>query len=128
MPSISSVAVLVPDYDQAIDFYVNCLGFKLLEDVSLSSAKRWVRVLPPGASETALLLAQATTDQEAQSIGNQAGGRVFLFLDTDDFERDYDAFKAAGVIFLEQPRYEPYGTVAVFQDPFGNQWDLIEAK
>ncbi|MEP3245255.1 MAG: VOC family protein [Sneathiella sp.] len=128
MPCISSVAVLVPDYDQAIDFYVNCLGFQLLEDVSLSPTKRWVRVLPPGASETALLLAQATTDQEIQSIGSQAGGRVFLFLNTDDFERDYTAFKNDGVVFLEQPRYEPYGTVAVFQDPFGNQWDLIEAK
>ncbi len=128
MPTISSVTLVVPDYDEAIAFYTEALGFTLIEDVQLSETKRWVRVAPPGAKETALLLAQAVKEEEKQAIGYQSGGRVFLFLQTDDFERDYAAFQKAGVTFLEEPRYEAYGTVAVFQDLFGNQWDLIENK
>ncbi len=128
MPAISSVTLVVPKYDEAIAFYTEALGFTLIEDVPLSETKRWVRVAPPGAMETALLLAKAVTEEEKQAIGHQSGGRVFLFLETDDFERDYAVFQNAGVTFLEKPRYEAYGTVAVFQDPFGNQWDLIENK
>jgi len=128
MSLISSVALIVPDYDQAIDFYVHDLGFDLLEDVTLAPGKRWVRVRPKGEVGTALLLAEASTEEQKAAIGNQTGGRVFLFLSTDDFERDHKSFLQKGVRFLEEPRFEPYGTVAVFQDPFGNQWDLIEHK
>lgn len=128
MSLISSVALIVPDYDQAIDFYVNDLGFDLLEDVTLAPGKRWVRVRPKGEEGTALLLAEASTEEQKAAIGNQTGGRVFLFLSTDDFERDHKSFLEKGVRFLEEPRFEPYGTVAVFQDLFGNQWDLIEHK
>ncbi|MCG8492772.1 MAG: VOC family protein [Sneathiellales bacterium] len=128
MSFISSVALIVPDYDQAIDFYVNRLGFELLEDVTLAPGKRWVRVCPRGEAGTALLLAEASTEEQKAAIGNQTGGRVFLFLSTDDFERDHTLYLENGVCFLEEPRFEPYGTVAVFKDPFGNQWDLIEHK
>lgn len=128
MPLISSVALIVPDYDEAIDFYVNCLSFDLLEDVTLAPGKKWVRVRPKGEEGTALLLAEASTEEQKAAIGNQTGGRVFLFLSTDDFKRDHKLFLEKGVRFLEEPRSEPYGTVAVFQDPFGNQWDLIEHK
>jgi catechol 2,3-dioxygenase-like lactoylglutathione lyase family enzyme len=122
---LSAIALIVPDYAAAIAYYVGKLGFRLLEDTPLTEAKRWVVVAPPGASETGLLLARADSDQQAASIGNQAGGRVFLFLRTNDFDRDYRKYLAAGVEFLEAPRSEAYGKVAVFRDEFGNKWDLI---
>ncbi len=122
---LSSLAILVPDYDEGITFYVNKLGFSLVEDTALSPTKRWVVVRPPGASETGLLLAKADSQEQEKIIGNQAGGRVFLILRTDDFDRDYARFAAAGIDFLEKPRAEPYGKVVVFRDVFGNKWDLI---
>jgi catechol 2,3-dioxygenase-like lactoylglutathione lyase family enzyme len=124
MPRISLTALLVRDYDEAIGFYVGKLGFVLAEDTDMGGGKRWVVVRPQG-SEAGLLLAQATGGQAAQ-IGDQAGGRVFLFLETDDFDRDHAAWTAAGVSFLEAPRREAYGTVAVFEDLYGNRWDLIQ--
>ena len=126
MPHLAAVTLVVRDYDEAIDFYVGTLGFDLVEDTALSAAKRWVLVAPPGAHETRLLLAKADGAEQAARIGNQTGGRVFLFLHTDDFTRDYAAWRARGVAFLEAPRHEPYGTVAVFADPYGNKWDLIQ--
>lgn len=122
---LALVTLVVPDYDTAIAFYCGALGFELLEDTTLSNTKRWVRVAPRGGG-TALLLARADGDAQQAAIGNQAGGRVAFFLETDDFDRDHAAFLAAGVHFTEAPRHEPYGTVAVFRDPFGNLWDLIE--
>lgn len=124
---LSAITLLVPDYDAGIVFYVDKLGFDLLEDTRLSDTKRWVRVAPKGA-ETALLLAKADSPDQVAAIGHQTGGRVSFFLHTDDFERDYAAMTAAGVTFLEAPRHEPYGSVVVFQDPFGNKWDLIQPK
>jgi len=124
---MTNVTLLVPDYDAGISFYVDALGFELLEDTQLAPDKRWVRVAPPEA-ETALLLAKAVTPEQVAAIGNQTGGRVGFFLETDNFERDHTAMKKRGVTFLETPRHEAYGTVAVFKDPFGNQWDLIEPK
>jgi catechol 2,3-dioxygenase-like lactoylglutathione lyase family enzyme len=125
MPSrISTLALVVPDYDAAVGFYVGKLGFRLTEDID-QGRKRWVTVEPPGGG-TRLLLARADTPEQAQSIGNQAGGRVFLFLETDDFARDHTAMLAAGIGFEEAPRIEPYGIVAVWRDPFGNRWDLIQ--
>ncbi|GAB5456347.1 MAG: VOC family protein [Henriciella sp.] len=123
--TIANVTLLVPDYDAGIAFYVDQLGFALLEDTKLSDTKRWVRVAPAGA-EAALLLAQADGDAQQTAIGQQTGGRVSFFLHTDDFARDYDAMRAKGVTFREEPRHEAYGSVAVFEDPFGNLWDLIE--
>lgn len=125
---ISAISLVVPDYDQAIDFYVGKLGFKLVEDTQLSPSKRWVTVAPPGSEETKLLLAKADGETQMASMGNQAGGRVFLFLTTDNLARDYDQYQALGVKFLETPRQEAYGSVVVFEDPFGNKWDLIEPK
>lgn len=125
--SIGAISLVIPDYDQAIDFYVNVLGFQLVEDTDLESGKRWVLVAPPGSTESRLLLAKADSPAQERVIGNQAGGRVWLFLNTDNFARDHAAFLNRGVQFLESPRNEPYGTVAVFQDPFGNKWDLIES-
>ncbi|MEM1398798.1 MAG: VOC family protein [Pseudomonadota bacterium] len=126
MKHLSTVTVLVPDYDEAIAHYVGSLGFVLLEDTVLSPTKRWVRVAPSEAAPTSLLLAKAADDDQWKAIGRQAGGRVFLFLTTDDFDADHAAFLAAGVRFREDPRSEPYGRVAVFEDAFGNLWDLIE--
>ncbi len=126
MQHISAVTLLVPDYDEAIAFYVGKLGFRLVEDTALSATKRWVVVAPPGGSETGLLLAQADSQDQRKAIGNQTGGRVFLILKTDAFDRDYMRFKQAGIEFLEEPRLEAYGKVVVFQDIFGNKWDLIE--
>ena len=124
MPArISALALVVPDYDAAIAFYVGRLGFHLTEDID-QGRKRWVTVEPPGGG-TRLVLAQAEGAAQTAAIGNQAGGRVFLFLTTDDFSRDHAAMLAAGVQFEETPRAEPYGTVAVWRDPFGNRWDLI---
>lgn len=127
--SISQVAVLVRDYDAAIDFYVNRLGFTLVEDTPVDAqSKRWVVVAPPGSLESRLLLARAVGEEQASRIGNQTGGRVFLFLYTDDFWRDYGAYRSRGVVFLRPPREETYGTVAVFQDLYGNMWDLLQPK
>ncbi len=123
---LAALALVVPDYDAAIDYYCGVLGFRLVEDTPMGGGKRWVRVMPPGATETALLLAKAVTDQQAAVVGRQAGGRVFLFLHTDDFARDYAAYRARGVAFVEEPRDEPYGKVVVFTDPWGNRWDLVE--
>jgi predicted enzyme related to lactoylglutathione lyase len=124
---LSAVSVLVPDYDSAIAFYVGAVGFDLLEDTDLGGAKRWVRVGPKGAG-SCLLLARAPDPTQAQSIGCQAGGRVFLFFETDDFAADFDRMTKAGVKFREAPRHEAYGTVAVFEDPYGNCFDLIEPR
>lgn len=125
--TIAAITLLVPDYDAGISFYVHKLGFDLLEDTRLSETKRWVRVAPRGA-QTALLLAKADGGAQVAAIGQQTGGRVGFFLHTDNFDRDYTAMTAAGVTFLETPRHEAYGAVVVFQDPFGNKWDLIEPK
>jgi catechol 2,3-dioxygenase-like lactoylglutathione lyase family enzyme len=125
---IGSMALVVRDYDEAIAFYTQKLRFDLLEDTDLGDGKRWVRVAPPGSTETSLLLAQAASPEQENAIGNQTGGRVFLFLHTDDFWRDYNEMQANGVRFLEQPRVESYGTVVVFEDLCGNKWDLLELK
>ena len=126
--SIGLVTVLVGDYDQGLAFYHGRLGFTLVEDRTLPDGKRWVVVRPPGASGAGLLLPRAADADQRAGIGRQACGRVFLFLDTDDFTRDHKAFMAAGVRFREPPRQETYGTVAVFEDGFGNLWDLIERR
>ena len=130
MPSFLALTTLVVrDYDEAINFFVNRLGFQLVEDTPLSEEqKRWVVVAPPGARESRLLLARAANDEQASRVGNQTGGRVFLFLHTDDFWRDYRIYIERGVKFMGEPREEPYGTVAVFKDLYGNLWDLIEPK
>ena len=125
--AIAHVALVVRDYDEAIAFYVGLLGFRLLEDTARPEQnKRWVVVAPPGTGGTSLLLARASTSEQSGYIGNQSGGRVFLFLQTDDFWRDYNRFVAAGVEFIREPKEEPYGTVAVFQDLYGNRWDLLQ--
>lgn len=123
---IGNIALVVEDYDDAIDFYTKKLQFTLVEDTDLGGGKRWVQVSPPNSNGTNLLLAQASTDEQAQFIGNQIGGRVFLFLQTNDFWRDYELMKANGVVFNEAPRIEEYGTVVVFQDLYGNKWDLLQ--
>ena len=120
---LSAVALVVPDHEAALAFYVGRLGFRLVQDVD-QGRKRWVTVEPPGGG-TRLVLARAEGADQQAAIGNQAGGRVFLFLETDDFARDHAAMLAAGVEFEEAPRHEPYGSVAVWRDPFGNRWDLI---
>jgi catechol 2,3-dioxygenase-like lactoylglutathione lyase family enzyme len=125
---IAQMALLVRDYDEAIGFFTRALGFDLLEDSPRGPGKRWVRVGPAGDAGTALLLARAATPEQERAIGNQSGGRVFLFIETDDFERDYARLRAAGVRFTEQPRHEDYGTVVVFLDLYGNKWDLIERR
>ena len=121
---LALTALLVRDYDEAIGWFTGKLGFELVEDAPQGGDKRWVVVRPRG-SDAALLLARAVGDQ-ARAVGDQAGGRVFLFLETDDFARDHARMLAAGVVFLEAPRHEPYGTVAVFADLYGNRWDLIQ--
>jgi catechol 2,3-dioxygenase-like lactoylglutathione lyase family enzyme len=125
--SIEHVALVVRDYDEAIDFYVNKLGFELVEDTyQPEQDKRWVVVRPRGDGTTSLLLARASTLDQKTFIGNQAGGRVFLFLRTDDFQRDYAAMIEKGIRFIREPKQAPYGTVAVFQDLYGNLWDLVQ--
>lgn len=127
--SLSLAALLVKDYDEAVDFYINKLGFELSEDTPMQElGKRWVVVAPPGASESRVLLARPVGDEQLSRVGNQTGGRVFLFLHTDDFWRDYQSFCERGVTFVRQPCEESYGTVAVFQDLYGNLWDLVERK
>ena len=126
--SIGALTLLVRDYDEAIDYYVRTLGFTLVEDTNLGNVepgKRWVRVAPPGAVETTLLLARAATPEQAASVGHQAGGRVLLFLRTDNFWRDYEAMLARGVKFIQSPRTEAYGMVAIFEDLYGNKCDLL---
>ncbi len=127
--SIGLVALVVREYDEALDFYVGVLGFSVVEDRPVPEQnKRWVVVSPPGATESRLLLARAVGAEQSSRIGNQTGGRVFLFLRTDDFWRDYNAYASKGVIFIRPPKDEPYGTVAVFRDPYGNLWDLVQMK
>jgi catechol 2,3-dioxygenase-like lactoylglutathione lyase family enzyme len=122
------VALVVRDYDEAITFYTQSLQFQLIEDTALGSGKRWVRVRPRGSEGTDLLLARAVNPEQASRIGNQSGGRVFLFLHTDDFWRDYREMIARGVKFVRPPTEESYGTVAVFEDLYGNLWDLLQLK
>jgi catechol 2,3-dioxygenase-like lactoylglutathione lyase family enzyme len=127
--SIGMVALVVRDYDEAIDFYVNRLGFTVVEDTPIEAQnKRWVVVAPPGSRESRLLLARAVGEEQGSRVGNQTGGRVFLFLHTDDFWRDFRAYQARGVVFVRPPREESYGTVAVFRDLYGNLWDLLQLK
>jgi len=123
---IATIALVVRDYDEAIAWYVDRLGFAVVADEPLGDGKRWVLIAPPGASGPCLLLARAADHAQAAAVGNQTGGRVFLFLETDDFARDHALMQQRGVSFLEPPRHEPYGTVAVFTDLYGNKWDLIE--
>jgi catechol 2,3-dioxygenase-like lactoylglutathione lyase family enzyme len=126
MPHLGLVTVVVRDYDEAIDFYTRALGFELREDTPRGDGSRWVVVAPRGSSQTALLLARASGPAQADRVGDQTGGRVGLFLATEDFDGDYERMVAAGVVFEEEPRYEEYGAVVVFQDLYGNRWDLIE--
>ena len=123
---IAHIALVVKDYDEAIQFYTQKLDFQLLEDTKLSEEKRWVMVAPPGAKECSLLLAKAADKEQVKSIGNQTGGRVFLFLFTDDFWRDYKKMQERDIKFIRPPKEEVYGTVAVFEDLYGNKWDLLE--
>jgi catechol 2,3-dioxygenase-like lactoylglutathione lyase family enzyme len=125
---IGHVTLVVRKYDEAIEFFTRAMGFALLEDTRLDPQKRWVLVGPKGTTGTSLLLAEAATEEQRSSIGNQTGGRVFLFLQTDDFWRDHRRMVAAGVQFKEQPREESYGVVAVFEDLYGNRWDLLQRK
>lgn len=125
---IAHIALVVDDYDDAIKFYTQTLSFTLLEDTKLSDTKRWVMVAPPGSNDCCLLLAKAASDEQKTRVGNQTGGRVFLFLYTDDLKRDYTNMLAKGVTFVREPVIETWGTVAVFQDLYGNLWDLIEPK
>jgi catechol 2,3-dioxygenase-like lactoylglutathione lyase family enzyme len=123
---IAHIALVVDDYDQAIDFYVHKLNFKLVEDTVLTETKRWVVVSPPGTSDCSLLLAKAANEEQRSRIGNQTGGRVFLFLYTDNFQRDYKNLLDQKISIVRDPAVESYGTVAVFADLYGNLWDLIE--
>jgi catechol 2,3-dioxygenase-like lactoylglutathione lyase family enzyme len=123
---IGLVTLVVRDYDEALRYFVDALGFELREDTPLGGGKRWVVVAPPGSDGTALLLARGVTDGQRSRVGDQTGGRVALFLETDDFAAAHARMRAAGVCFVEEPRQEPYGTVAVFEDLYGNRWDLVE--
>jgi len=126
---IGQVALVVREYDEALDFYVGALGFTLVEDTYMPEQdKRWVVVAPPGSSESRLLLARAISEEQSSRIGNQTGGRVFLFLHTDDFWRDFHSYQAKGIVFVREPKEESYGTVAVFKDLYGNLWDLLQLK
>ncbi len=125
---IAYISIVVQDYDEAIDFYRNKLSFNLIEDKILSSTKRWVVLSPPGATECSILLAKASSNIQKNFIGNQTGGRVFLFLHTNNFWRDYQEMQEKGVKFIEAPRNEDYGTVVVFEDLYGNKWDLLQLK
>lgn len=123
---IFQLALVVKDYDEALDFYVGRLGFELLEDTSLSTEKRWVRVAPPGDSSCCLLLAKAASEEQLKAVGRQSGGRVFLFMHTDNLERDYREWCAKGVEIVREPVQEPFGQVFVFSDLYGNLWDVIQ--
>ena len=127
--SLGLVSLVVRDYDEALSFFIGKLGFDLVEDTFVpEQSKRWVAVSPPGASESRLLLAKASSPEQESRVGQQTGGRVFLFLYTDDFWRDYEQYKAKGVEFVRPPKEEPYGVVAVFKDLYGNLWDLLQPK
>jgi len=127
--TLSLVSLVVREYAEALDFFVGCLGFTVIEDSPVPGEnKRWVVVAPAGSSGARILLARASGPEQAAHIGNQTGGRVFLFLHTDDFQRDYQRYRAKGVTFVRQPREEPYGTVAVFKDLYGNLWDLVQPR
>lgn len=128
MPHLGSVAFLVREYDEALAYFTQCLGFRVLEDARLTPEKRWVRIAPPGARETALLLARAVTPDQVAAIGRQGGERVTFFLHTDDFDRDYAAMRQHNVRFMEEPRDESYGRVVVFEDLYGNRWDLVQVR
>ena len=128
MQTLGHIALVVRDYDEALAYFTGMLNFKVIEDTRLSEAKRWVLIAPPGSKGTSLLLARAATPEQLTRIGNQTGGRVFLFLHTDDFWRDYSVMTGRGVKFTRPPSEETYGTVAVFEDLYGNQWDLLELK
>jgi len=123
---IAHVSLVVDDYDEALEFYTQKLGFRLIEDTKLTDKKRWVIVAPPGANECCLLLAKAADEKQRAAVGNQTGGRVFLFLFTDDFWRDYSAMSCKGIRFVRPPKEEQYGMVAVFEDLYGNLWDLLQ--
>ncbi|MCL9777167.1 VOC family protein [Vibrio methylphosphonaticus] len=123
---IGNVALVVENYDAAIEFYTKKLQFTVVEDTDLGGGKRWVQISPPNSDGTNLLLAQASGDHQRQAVGNQSGGRVFLFLQTNDFWRDYELMKRNGVVFHEEPREEEYGVVVVFEDLYGNKWDLLQ--
>jgi uncharacterized glyoxalase superfamily protein PhnB len=125
---IGAISLVVRDYDEAIDWFTRCLRFEQIADTDMGSGKRWVLVAPLKGEGAALLLAKATTPEQVQHIGNQTGGRVFLFLHTDDFMVDHRHMLYAGVKFLEAPRHESYGSVAVFEDLYGNKWDLLQLK
>ena len=125
---IAHISLLVSDYDEAINFYTKKLNFTLIEDTPISDDKRWVLVAPPGSHECCLLLAKASSEEQKEYIGNQTGGRVFLFLYTDDFERDYQNLIQENIQIVRTPKQESYGTVAVFADLYGNLWDLIEPQ
>ncbi len=126
--ALGHVALVVRDYDEALAFFTQTLDFKVVEDTRLSEEKRWVLIAPPGSQGTTLLLARAATPEQASRIGNQTGGRVFLFLHTDDFWRDYSTMTARKVKFIRPPQEETYGIVAVFEDLYGNLWDLLQLK
>ncbi|MDP1731343.1 MAG: VOC family protein [Devosia sp.] len=126
--SLATVALAVADYDEAIAYFTRRLGFALLADMPLGEGRRWVLVAPDGGKGARLLLVKAEGAEQSARVGNQTGGRVGFFLETSDFGRDHAAYKAQGVTFLEEPRHEPYGTVAVFEDLYGNKWDLIEPR
>ena len=126
--SIAQFAIVVNDYDEAIEFYTKKLHFDLIEDTTLSDTKRWVVIRPAGSDGCCILLAKAANDEQKTRVGNQTGGRVFLFLHTDDFWRDYNAMTTDGIRFVRPPVEEPYGTVAVFEDLYGNLWDMIQPK
>jgi catechol 2,3-dioxygenase-like lactoylglutathione lyase family enzyme len=123
---LAHITLVVDDYDKAITFYTEKLNFRLVEDTVLSESKRWVLIAPQGTGECCLLLAKAATEEQKTRIGNQTGGRVFLFLNTDNFKRDYENLKVRGITIVREPVTEEYGTVAVFADLYGNLWDLIE--
>ena len=127
--AVGYITLVVRDYDEAIRFYVDKLGFRLIEDTFMEAQqKRWVLVAPPGSEGARLLLARAVGEEQSSRIGNQTGGRVFLFLHTDDFWRDYRRYTNEGVVFVRPPSEEPYGTVAVFEDLYGNLWDLLQLR
>jgi uncharacterized glyoxalase superfamily protein PhnB len=127
--ALALVSLVVREYAEALDFYVGCLDFSVIEDTPIPAQnKRWVVVAPPGSTGARVLLARASSPEQIAHIGNQTGGRVFLFLHTDDLQRDYQRYSAKGVTFVRQPTQEPYGTVAVFKDLYGNLWDLVQPR
>jgi catechol 2,3-dioxygenase-like lactoylglutathione lyase family enzyme len=128
MQRLAHIAIVVDDYDKAIQYYTEVLNFDLIEDTRLSETKRWVLVAPNQSKECCLLLAKAASEEQRSRVGNQTGGRVFLFLHTDDFDRDFDNLKLKGVRIVREPVHEVYGTVAVFEDIYGNLWDLTQPK